>query len=130
MNNVIAAETPELWTPRGVVQGLTLGTNIAAHRSRRQIVVHEFEFHDKQTNRSCIVKVPAEEGVEFNLIEDAAARSFERWLYTVRQEAPLVVPTAERRKEIGRAINEFRAYVQRRNESTNGKLLYLGLHRG
>ena len=50
-----------------------------------------------------------------------AADSFAEEVRTKYTKRP---PTAEERKEIGRALNEFRKYARQRIQSTNRKLYY------
>ena len=56
-----------------------------------------------------------------------AAQSFENWLIEVKVKGKVNKPTPEQRKEVGKAIREFREYAAKRRESTNNKRYYKGL---
>ena len=117
----------ELWTP----QGSTLVSSTAGGRNAEtgaSIVVHTFRFHDKETGRSTIVKIPADSSISQAHIEDMAAQSLENWLAEVRAKGRKRKPTPEQRKEIGRVLNEFRQYSRRRRQSSSGVLYYRGVH--
>jgi hypothetical protein len=115
----------ELWTPQGsTLVGSTAGGRNA--ETGASIVVHTFRFHDKETGRSTIVKVPADPSISQAHIEDMAAQSLENWLGEIRAKGRKRKPTPEQRKEIGRALNEFRTYSRRRRQSSNGILYYRG----
>jgi hypothetical protein len=117
----------ELWTPKGstLVGSGAGGRNAETGAS---IVVHTFRFHDKETGRSTIVKIPADPSISQAHIEDMAAQSLENWLAEVRAKGRKRKPTPEQRKEIGRVLNEFRQYTRRRRQSSSGVLYFKGVN--
>ena len=114
-----------LWTPHGsnLVSSQRAGNNTETGES---IVIHTFHFHDKETGRRSIVKIPADSTISQAHIEDMAAQSFESWLLEVRMKGKINKPTPQQRKEVGKAIREFREYAAKRRESTNKKIYYKG----
>jgi hypothetical protein len=117
-------ETPDLWTPDGSKQGATTfgGYNVDAATT---VVIHSFRFHDKVTGRSCEVRVPAESGIDFALVEDQAATAYENWLLEARAKGISRPPTKEERFEVAGALREFRAKARKRNESSSGVNYFL-----
>ena len=116
----------ELWTPQGsVLTSSVKGGNNA--ETGESITIHTFHFHDKESGRRSVVKIPADSSVSQSHIEDMAAQAFENWLIEVKAKGKLKKPTPEQRKEIGKAIREFREYAEKRRESTNNKRYYKGL---
>ena len=116
----------ELWTPQGsmLTSSVTGGNNAETGES---ITIHTFHFHDKESGRRSVVKIPADSSVSQSHVEDMAAQAFENWLIEVKAKGKLKKPTPEQRKEIGKAIREFREYAEKRRESTNNKRYYKGL---
>ena len=117
--------TVDLWTPHGskLVTSQVGGNNAETGES---IVIHTFHFHDKESGRRSVIKIPADSTVSQSHIEDMAAQAFENWLLEIRAKGKLNKPTPEQRKEVGKAIREFREYAAKRRESTNKKIYYKG----
>ncbi len=115
----------ELWLPEGVTRAASSlgGYNI---ETGGQIVVHTFHFHDRATKRRAVVKIPADDSMSGAQIEDMAANAFESWLIDVRMKAARGkhAPSPEERKEVGRAIREFRLYAKKRRDSTSNRLYF------
>ena len=118
-------DSVKLWTPQGstYVGGNTAGYN---EETGVSIVVHTFQFNDPETGRGQIVKIPADPSISKAHIEDMAAQSFENWLLEIKVKGKVRKPTTEQRKEVGKAIREFREYASKRRESTNNKIYYGG----
>ena len=116
----------ELWTPQGstYVGGEDTGYNGETGVS---IVVHTFQFHDPVTNRSQIVKIPADPTISQAHIEDMAAQALETFLIECRVKDSKKKPTASQKKEIGKQLKEFREYALKRRESTNNRIYYRGV---
>ena len=57
-------------------------------------------------------------------VEDMMAQAAETFLEEVKTKHQKRAPTQEERKEIGKALNDFRSYALRRRESTNRKIYY------
>ena len=116
----------ELWTPQGsALTSSIIGGNNA--ETGESITIHTFHFHDKETGRRSVVKIPADSTMSQAHIEDMAAQSFESWLLEVKLKGKVNKPTTEQRKEVGKAIREFREYAAKRRESTNNKVYYKGV---
>ena len=116
----------ELWTPQGSVltSSVTGGNNAETGES---ITIHTFHFHDKESGRRSVVKIPADSSVSQSHIEDMAAQAFENWLTEIKTKGKVNKPTPEQRKEVGKAIREFREYAAKRRESTNNRIYYRGI---
>ena len=115
----------DIWTPHGskLVTSQVGGNNAETGES---ITIHTFHFHDKESGRRSVVKIPADSTMSQAHIEDLAAQSFESWLFEVKLKGKINKPTTEQRKEVGNAIREFREYAAKRRESTNNKVYYKG----
>ena len=118
----------ELWTPQGSTY---VGEDSAGFsgESGASIVIHTFEFHDRETGRSVVIKVPADPDVSQSHIEDMAAQSLETWLKEVREKGKINPPTVEERKELGRVVRDFKEHARRRSQSSNGVIHYKGTER-
>ena len=115
----------ELWTPQGsVLTSSVKGGNNA--ETGESIVIHTFHFHDKESGRRSVVKIPADSTISQSHIEDMAAQAFENWLIEIKLKSKVKKPTTEQRKEVGKAIREFREYASKRRQSTNKKIYYKG----
>jgi hypothetical protein len=115
-----------LWTPQGSTY---IGEELVGYNGETSasIVIHTFQFHDPVTDRSVMVKIPADPGVSRDHVEDMAAQSLESFLLECKGFDDKKKPTPEQRKEIGRQIEEFRVYNSKRKESTNNKIYYKGM---
>jgi len=113
----------DLWTPKGVVN---LAPSLAGRNveTGRAIVVNTFRFKDAQSGRGIIVKIPSDDSMSKAQVEDMAASAFETWLTEIRSDGKGRAPTAQERKEIGRALEEFRQYALKRRDSTNKRIYY------
>ena len=118
--------TTELWTPQGSVY---VGEDSAGFNgdSGVSIVVHTFRFHDKETGRSTVVKIPADPDIPQSHIEDMAAQSLETWLEEVRVKGKAKAPTLEERKELGNIVRDFKKHARKRSDSSTGVIYYNGI---
>ena len=116
----------ELWTPEGstYVGGEDTGYNGETGVS---IVVHTFQFHDPVTGRSQVVKIPADPTISQSHIEDMAAQALETFLIECRVTDGKKKPTAAQKRDIGKQLEEFREYAEKRRESTNNRIYYRGI---
>lgn len=115
-----------LWTPRGVVNlAPSLGGRNVETGGR--IVIHTFRFKDAKSGRGIVVKIPADDSMSKAQIEDMAASAFENWLEEIRTDGKKRPPTVSERKEIGKALREFRKYAAKRGQSTNKLTYYQGV---
>jgi len=117
----------ELWTPQGMVllDSLKGGNNAVTGAS---VVNYKFSMVSPVTGREFHVIVPYDPSFMSKAqLEDSAAQSFETFLEEEKEREMKRKPTAEERKEIGKAIREFRKYTARMRESTNNKITYRGI---
>ena len=115
-----------LWTPQGstFVGEDETGFN---GESGASIVVYTFEFRDPVTKRSQVVKIPADPTISKAHVEDMAAQALESFLEECRTTDTKKIPTEDEKKDIGKQLELFRQYVQKRRESTNNRVYYRGI---
>tara|TARA_R100001086_G_C11795631_1_gene247474 strand:+ start:203 stop:550 length:348 start_codon:yes stop_codon:yes gene_type:complete len=113
----------ELWTPWST-KTIIGDTQEVVFHDGVSIVIHTFQFHDPVTDRSQMVKIPADSDVSIAHVEDMAAQALENFIKECRGLGNKKKPTEDQRKEIGKQIEEFRKYRAKRDESTNNKLYY------
>ena len=113
----------ELWTPQGSTY---IGEELAGYNGESgvSIVVHTFQFHDPVTDRRQMVKIPADPEVSMAHVEDMAAQALENFLLECKGFNDKKKPTEDKRKDIGRQVEDFRVSKFRRKESTNNKLYF------
>lgn len=116
-------ETRELWTPQGVIPlAPTLGgTNT---ETGGQNIIHTFRFRDAKSGRELRLKIGDDGSMSRAEVEEHAAGAYEKWLVELRTENRKRPPTPEERKEIGHALEEFRKYKRRRDESAKNKIYF------
>ena len=98
-----------------------VGRNVVSGSS---IVNYLFHFFDKESGRRsrCVLVADISDSPAY--IEDLAAQALESWLVDIRTDGRKRTPTPEEKKEIGKALNDFRTYALRRRESTTGKIYF------
>jgi hypothetical protein len=70
------------------------------------------------------VQVLADKDTSQAEVEDMMGNAAERFMQEVRDKYDKRPPTAEERKEIGKALNDLRKYAQRRIASTSKKIYF------
>lgn len=115
----------DIWLPNGVTYSppKAIGHN---NETGGAIVAHVFHFHDKMSGRRSKCTIPADVGESQAYIEDLAGTAFENWLVEIRTDGKKRAPTADERKQIGKAIRDFRAYANKRRQSSNSRIYYKG----
>ena len=116
----------ELWTPQGsapsgaapVGYNAETGTKIFKYSVLLK-AKDKFGVEHKQR-----VDVLADESDSQAHVEDMMAQAAEPFLEEVKTKYQKRAPTQEERKEIGKALNEFRTYALKRRQSTNNKIYY------
>jgi len=117
----------ELWVPPGVD---TLAPSIGGRNvvTGGTIVIHTFKFHSEKYGKSREVKIPADDSMSQAQIEDMAASALETWIIELEEDAQRTAgkhaPSLSERKDVGKAIREFREYAAKRRESSTGQLYY------
>ncbi len=112
----------ELWTPKGstyVGEKLLLNPGVSI-----EYKVYEFQFHDPVTDKSQLVKIPADDSISISHVEDMAAQALENFIKKCKDLDIKKKPTPEQKKEIGKAVEEFRKYRAKRNESTSNRIYW------
>ena len=116
----------DLWTPAGTVP---LGTAPVGHNAETgsPIVAHTVVLKAKDKfgkEHKMRVQVLADKDTSQAEVEDMMGNAAEKFVQEVRDKYNKRPPTAEERKEIGKALNEFRNYAQRRIASTSKKIYF------
>ena len=116
----------DLWTPQGSVPlgAAPVGNNAETGNGIVKYSVllkakDKFGVEHKQR-----IDILADEADSQAHVEDMMAQAAETFLEEVKTKHQKRAPTQEERKEIGKALNDFRSYALRRRESTNKKIYY------
>ena len=122
----------ELWTPPGVDYiGSSSGGETATNLETGEILelcVFRFQYTDQfgvEHNEKVII--PRDSSISKAHVEDMAAQAYENFISDCKQKYTKRAPTAAQKKEIGKALNDFRNHAVRRRESSRGKLYYEGI---
>lgn len=115
--------TTDLWLPEGVTRGVSTigGYNL---ETASPITIHTFHFRDVQSGRRSKCTVLQDDDTSQAQVEDMAGHAFENWLLDIRTDGKKRAPTVAERKQIGKAIEEFRQYAKKRKQSSNGRIYY------
>ena len=115
-----------LWTPDGLENTAIDDIVVRRQNEVATAMTFTFEFHYK--GKSHKVQVVAEADYSRAQIEDSAAKVAENWMKEIDDKEHKRAPTADEKKQIGKSMNEFLQHARKRRESSNGKLLYKGVH--
>ena len=116
----------DLWTPAGTVP---LGAAPVGHNSETgsTIVAHTIMLKAKDRfgkEHKMRVQILADKDTSQSEIEEMMGNAAERFVQEVGEKYNKRPPTAEERKEIGKALNELRQYANRRIASTSKKIYF------
>ncbi len=116
----------ELWTPAGVDYR---GTAPAATSKETGLLIELCTFEFKYTDQfgvkhSTQVIIPRDSSMSKAHVEDLAAQSYENFLIECKQKYTKRPPNAKEKRDIGKALEEFRRSLRKRNQSTNKKIYY------
>ena len=116
----------DLWTPAGTVP---LGPAPVGHNAETgsPIVAHTIMLKAKDKfgkEHKMRVQVLADKDTSQAQVEDMMGNAAERFVQEVGEKYNKRPPTAEERKEIGKALNELRQYANRRIASTSKKIYF------
>ena len=116
----------ELWTPQGSVP---LGSAPVGDNAETGKKVFKYSVLLKAKDKFGVehkqrVDVLADEADSQAHVEDMMAQAAETFLEEVKTRHQKREPTPDQRKEIGKALNDFRRYALRRRESTNRTIYY------
>lgn len=121
----------ELWTPTGAefIGSASAGANGRNVETGAIIEVCQFVF--KYTDQFGVehrqkTLIPRDASISRAHVEDMAAQAYENFINECKQKYTKRAPTAAQKKEIGKALNEFRKYALKRRGSSRGKLYYEG----
>ena len=93
---------------------------------RQTATIYKFMF--KYKGKQHEVQVVAHSDVTTSEIEDRAGEAAKNWMESIDEKENKRPPTAEERKEIGKAMNEFLLQARKRGESSNNRLYYPGVN--
>ena len=116
----------ELWTPQGSVP---LGAAPVGHNAETGNGIVKYSVLLKAKDKFGVehkqrIDILADEADSQAHVEDMMAQAAETFLEEVKTKHQKRAPTQEERKEIGKALNDFRSYALRRRESTNRTIYY------
>ena len=116
----------DLWTPAGtaLVGVVPVGNNA---ETGSPIVAHTIMLKAKDKfgkEHKMRVQVLADKDTSQAQVEEMMGNAAENFVQEVREKYDKRPPTAEERKEIGKALNELRQYAQRRIASTSKKIYF------
>ena len=118
--------TMDLWTPAGATYKGAASAGLNAETGGH-IVTHRFVLKQKDkfgVEHATRVEIVADDGVSQAQIEEMMGNAAEKFMEEVRTKYNKRPPTPEEKKEIGKALNDFRSKALRRSRSTNRKLYY------
>jgi len=122
----------ELWTPSGAefIGSASAGVNGRNVETGAIIEVCQFVF--KYTDQFGVehrqkTLIPRDASISRAHVEDMAAQAYENFINECKQKYTKRAPTAAQKKEIGKALNEFRKYAIKRRGSSRRKLYYEGI---
>ena len=111
----------ELWTPTGAsYSGIApLGRNkeTGGHIIRHSVVLKAKDKFGKEHKTR--IEILADDSMSQNQIEELMGNSAEKFLEDVRTKYDKRPPTQYEKKQIGKALNEFRSSAAMRKERTN-----------
>ena len=115
-----------LWTPAGVdYQGIAPAARSKETGLVIELCTFEFKYIEQfgveHRTKAIIVR---DSTMSQAHVEDLAAQSYENFLIDCKQKYTKRSPNVAERKEIGKAIEEFRKSVVKRRQSTNNKIYY------
>ena len=116
----------ELWTPAG---GTYHGSAPVARSQETGLLIELCTFDFKYTDQFAVehrtqVIILRDSSMSKAHVEDMAAQAYENFLIECKQKYTKRPPNIAERKEIGKAIEEFRKSVVKRRQSTNNKIYY------
>jgi|TARA_R110000787_G_scaffold234121_1_gene340969 hypothetical protein len=122
----------ELWTPSGAA---FIGSASAGDNAKNaetggiiEICVFQFRYTDQfGVEHKEKVIIPRDETISKAHVEDMAAQAYENFISDCKKKYTKRAPTVAQKKEIGKALNEFRSYALRRRESSRRKIYYEGI---
>ena len=116
----------DLWTPAGVGYR---GTAPAAVSKETGLVIELCTFEFKYTDQFGVEHrttaiIIRDSSMSQAHVEDLAAQSYENFLVECKQKYTKRPPNAAEKREIGKALEEFRRSARKRGQSTNRKLYH------
>ena len=116
----------DLWTPAGADYQ---GTAPAARSKKTGFLIElctfEFKYTDKLgAEHRMKAIIPRDSSMSKAHVEDMAAQAYENFLIECKQKYTKRPPNAKDKKEIGRALKDFRESARKRRQSTNRKIYF------
>ena len=115
-----------LWTPAGVdYKGIAPAARSKETGLIIELCTFEFKYIDQfgveHRTKAIVVR---DSSMSQAHVEDLAAQSYEHFLIECKQKYTKRPPNIAERKEIGKALEEFRKSARKRRESSNNKIYY------
>jgi len=122
----------ELWTPTGgayngivpVGRNAETGSRIVTHQLRVEAKDRFGKVHKQ------IIRVLADDETSQAEIEDMMGHAAESFVAEVREKYTKRPPTADERKQIGKALNDFLKHRTKRRTSSSNRIYFRGIRNG
>jgi hypothetical protein len=122
----------ELWTPTGgayngivpVGRNAETGSRIVTHQLRVEAKDRFGKVHKQ------IIRVLADDETSQAEIEDMMGHAAESFVAEVREKYTKRPPTADERKQIGKALNDFLKHRTKRRASSSNRIYFRGIRNG
>ena len=116
----------ELWTPAGVdYQGIAPAARSKETGLVIELCTFEFKYTDQfgveHRTKAIVVR---DSSMSQAYVEALAAQSYESFLIECKQKYTKRPPNAAEKREIGKALEDFRRSARKRGQSTNRKIYY------
>ena len=122
----------ELWTPAGTAyngiipagRNVETGSRIVSHQMRVEAKDRWGKVHKQ------IIRVLADDETSQSEIEDMMGHAAESFVAEVREKYTKRPPTADERKQIGKALNDFLKHRTKRRASSSNRIYFRGIRNG
>ena len=122
----------ELWTPAGAAYNGIVPVGRNAETGSR-IVTHQLRVEAKDRFGKVhkqIIRVLADDETSQAEIEDMMGHAAESFVAEVREKYTKRPPTADERKQIGKALNDFLKHRTKRRASSSNRIYFRGIRNG
>ena len=122
----------ELWTPTGAAYNGIVPVGRNAETGSR-IVTHQLRVEAKDRFGKVhkqIIRVLADDETSQAEIEDMMGHAAESFVAEVREKYTKRPPTADERKQIGKALNDFLKHRTKRRASSSNRIYFRGIRNG
>ena len=122
----------DLWTPTGAAYNGIVPVGRNAETGSR-IVTHQLRVEAKDRFGKVhkqIIRVLADDETSQAEIEDMMGHAAESFVAEVREKYTKRPPTADERKQMGKALNDFLKHRTKRRASSSNRIYFRGIRNG